>query len=332
MTNDPGDICKLAWRGVLDDPKVDPSFFTRFDDKCLKNMSDAGSLVPSKQCAYEHSGDEFVLDKKKQKIEMLEAKIISCLVRLATDEKWLVTEPAEEPKIIDIPTEVTSNSNIPNTDVIESKPDMLTGWMGAVSGFFGTVPTQVGMSANGNDPLHLYTAPMYFGATIGVLLPEITLKGTLMGRIQLDAVFESIGFRPKQDQDYSGGFHVWDLGPRLSLQGIYPPSKDIRVFFGPYLGYLMGGLSTDSYIEVVKGKGYDTDGKFSFITNLLYGLLVGAEQTLTDSQRAAGFCRLSAGVRQFFWQMKPDSPKFPATLEINKASFSGMLEIGVEFK
>lgn len=307
MANDPSDICKLAWRGVLNDPKVDPSFFTKFDDKCLKHVIDAGGLTPSMQCVYECSGDEFVLDKRKQKIEMLEANVISCLVRLATDENWLA-------------------------NAIESKPVMLSGWMGAVSGFFGTVPTQVGMSANGNDPLHLYTAPMYFGAAIGVLLPEITLKGTLMGRIQLDAVFESIGFRPIQDQDNSRGFHVWDLGPRLSLQGIYPTSKDNRVFFGPYLGYLMGGLSTDSYIEVVKGKGYDTDGKFSFITNLLYGLFVGAEQTLTDSQRAAGFCRLSAGVRQFFWKMKPESPKFPATLEINKASFSGMLEIGLEFK
>lgn len=242
-------------------------------------------------------------------------------------------DAAQDPTatVVGLPADATPTSKVPDTGAVANTSGLL-GWLGMVSGLVGSAPTQVGMSANNQEPLHLYRAPVYFGAAFGVLTPEIALWGTMLGRIQLDAVFEYIKFNPMQDQKYSREFHVVDLGPKISLQGIYPTSEDMRVFFGPYVGFLMGGLATDGAVEVAQGKGYDTAGKSSFITSLLYGLTVGAEQAPKDSQRVMGFAQLSAGVRQFFWGAKPDTSNFPATMQVDKIGFSGAVSIGVKFK
>lgn len=242
-------------------------------------------------------------------------------------------DAAKDPSatVVGLPADSTPTSKVPDTGAVENNSGLL-GWLGMVSALVGSAPTQVGMSANNQEPLHLYRAPVYFGAAFGVLTPEIALWGTMLGRIQLDAVFEYIKFNPMQDQEYSREFHVVDLGPKVSLQGIYPTSQGMRVFFGPYGGFLMGGLATDGAVEVAQGKGYDTAGKSSFITSLLYGITVGAEQAPKDSQRVMGFAQLSAGVRQFFWGAKPDTSNFPATMQVDKVGFSGTVSIGVKFK
>lgn len=103
MGIDPNQICKGAWRRIVLGSDVDPRLYSKFDDRCLDNMVNAENFTPSKQCVFERSGDKFVLDKKGQKRELPELKVISCLVNLAIAEKWLV----DAPKAIGLPSDVT---------------------------------------------------------------------------------------------------------------------------------------------------------------------------------------------------------------------------------
>ncbi len=355
--------CTSAWvmEVVL---KLDPSedankASDKFNAKCtaLAKEEDQQKLPIGPMCFRQTDGQHFVKNpNKKSKDKFLAQPMdvaVRCIAARAKDEAWVkfkpdvpvvVAKPVElaapsTPTVVELPKVVTpadakpADAPKPASLPVDVTPvdasSSFTGWLGVFTVLTGTAPTHIGMSVNGQDALHSFSAPVYFGATLGLVSPEIALIGLMTGRLQLNAVFEYIKFSSDQDQEYSRNFSVMNFGPKLSAQGIYPSTDDMRIFFGPYVEYQMGGLSTDGTVEVAKGKGYDTDGKSSWITSLMYGGLIGAEQTPTAGKRVAGFAQVSAGMRHFFWGAKPSSQ---STMQMDKAGLSAVLEIGVKFK
>lgn len=256
----------------------------RFDDGCSRAIlnADDGRAAPSTQCKFKHAGDQFVLDKKQNRIvETEETAVILCFVKLAMIEKWLEkddpvnklpaaatpvqADPPKDPTpvmAVDAPKDVSPVADPTPAAVALPVDATATVTLASDIAWFTRVFVEIGvrsfaqltgLSVNGADPVEQFNSAGY-PLKLGALLTHITLPGNW---VYDTAVFANLAMNRFDSEPSGYAFNIYDFGGGVSPQFSYPLQGKYKLIVAPDVAVMAGIMWSNKMVDVgIPGRAY----------------------------------------------------------------------------